>query len=167
MPCGRSRRARRGSSFRTMVGARSIRCRPAIDVLPAIATAVAGRALLLLDGGIRRGTDVLKALALGASAVLIGRPIVYGLAVNGAFGVRARAANSARRVRERRWRSRGCRTRSRISTTAGSGNGPETNKAAPALTPEPCFRKLKTKLAINPREAARTARRSNTRRSNT
>jgi 4-hydroxymandelate oxidase len=42
---------------------------------------------LLLDGGIRRGTDVLKALALGASAVLVGRPVVYGLAVNGAYGV--------------------------------------------------------------------------------
>jgi 4-hydroxymandelate oxidase len=42
---------------------------------------------LLLDGGIRRGTDVVKALALGAAAVLIGRPYVYGLAVGGAEGV--------------------------------------------------------------------------------
>jgi 4-hydroxymandelate oxidase len=69
-------------------GGRTLDTLPAtIDVLPAIAAAVAGRAPLLLDGGIRRGTDVLKALALGASAVLIGRPVVYGLAVNGAFGV--------------------------------------------------------------------------------
>ena len=58
-----------------------------LDALPDIAAVVAGRIPLLLDGGIRRGTDVLKALALGASAVLIGRPIVFGLAVNGAFGV--------------------------------------------------------------------------------
>jgi 4-hydroxymandelate oxidase len=42
---------------------------------------------LLVDGGIRRGTDVLKALALGAQAVLIGRPYLYGLAVAGAEGV--------------------------------------------------------------------------------
>lgn len=69
-------------------GGRTLDTLPAtIDALPAIATAVAGRVPLLLDGGIRRGTDVLKALALGASAVLIGRPVVYGLAVNGAFGV--------------------------------------------------------------------------------
>ena len=48
---------------------------------------VAGRVPVLVDGGIRRGTDVLKALALGAQAVLIGRPYLYGLAVNGAEGV--------------------------------------------------------------------------------
>jgi 4-hydroxymandelate oxidase len=42
---------------------------------------------LLLDGGIRRGTDILKAIALGASAVLIGRPFIYGLATAGALGV--------------------------------------------------------------------------------
>ena len=58
-----------------------------LDALPAVAEAAAGRVPLLLDGGIRRGTDVLKALALGASAVLVGRPIVHGLAVSGAFGV--------------------------------------------------------------------------------
>lgn len=60
---------------------------PAIDALPRIAEAVAGRVELLVDGGIRRGTDVLKALALGASAVLIGRPYVWGLAVGGQSGV--------------------------------------------------------------------------------
>jgi 4-hydroxymandelate oxidase len=48
---------------------------------------VAGRLPVLVDGGIRRGTDVLKALALGAQAVLIGRPYLYGLAANGAKGV--------------------------------------------------------------------------------
>lgn len=58
-----------------------------IDLLPAIADAVADRMPILLDGGIRRGTDVLKALALGASAVLVGRPILHALTVAGARGV--------------------------------------------------------------------------------
>ena len=49
---------------------------------------VGERLEVLLDGGVRRGTDVLKALALGARAVLVGRPIVWGLAVNGEDGVR-------------------------------------------------------------------------------
>jgi isopentenyl diphosphate isomerase/L-lactate dehydrogenase-like FMN-dependent dehydrogenase len=57
-----------------------------IEALPEIVAAVAGRCDVYLDGGIRRGTDVLKALALGASAVLIGRPLLWGLAVNGAEG---------------------------------------------------------------------------------
>ena len=56
------------------------------DALPPIAEAVAGRIDVLVDGGIRRGTDVVKALALGARAVLIGRPLTYGLAVDGAAG---------------------------------------------------------------------------------
>ncbi|HUS19854.1 MAG TPA: alpha-hydroxy-acid oxidizing protein, partial [Terriglobales bacterium] len=43
--------------------------------------------VVLMDGGVRRGTDVLKALALGANAVLIGRPVFYGLATGGAAGV--------------------------------------------------------------------------------
>jgi 4-hydroxymandelate oxidase len=59
-----------------------------IDALPDIAERVAGRFPVLLDGGIRRGTDVLKALALGASAVLIGRPYLWGLAAGGEEGVR-------------------------------------------------------------------------------
>ena len=49
--------------------------------------AVAGRAELLVDGGIRRGTDVIKALALGARAVLIGRPYLWALAAEGEAGV--------------------------------------------------------------------------------
>ena len=59
----------------------------AIDVLPAIHAAVAGRVPLLLDGGVRRGVDVVKALALGASAVMIGRPYLWGLAASGSAGV--------------------------------------------------------------------------------
>jgi 4-hydroxymandelate oxidase len=58
-----------------------------IDALPSIAGAVAGRVPLLLDGGIRRGSDIFKAIALGASAVLIGRPYIHALAAAGALGV--------------------------------------------------------------------------------
>lgn len=69
-------------------GGRTLDTQPAtISVLPEIADAVGGRIPLLLDGGIRRGSDVFKALALGASAVLVGRPYVYGLAAAGAVGV--------------------------------------------------------------------------------
>lgn len=59
----------------------------AIDALPRVVARVAGRMPVLVDGGVRRGTDVVKAIALGASAVLIGRPAIYGLAVGGAQGV--------------------------------------------------------------------------------
>lgn len=60
---------------------------PTIEVLPEVVEAVAGRGTILVDGGVRRGTDVLKALALGAQAVLIGRPVLWGLAVDGEAGV--------------------------------------------------------------------------------
>jgi 4-hydroxymandelate oxidase len=60
-----------------------------IEVLPEVVEAVDGRIEVYLDGGIRRGTDVLKALALGARAVLIGRPLFWGLAVDGEAGLRA------------------------------------------------------------------------------
>jgi 4-hydroxymandelate oxidase len=56
--------------------------------LPEVVEAVDGRAPVLVDGGLRHGSDVLKALALGASAVLVGRPILWGLATGGADGVR-------------------------------------------------------------------------------
>jgi len=59
------------------------------DALPEIADAVAGKAEVYVDGGIRRGTDIVKALALGARAVLVARPVVWGLALDGAEGVRA------------------------------------------------------------------------------
>jgi isopentenyl diphosphate isomerase/L-lactate dehydrogenase-like FMN-dependent dehydrogenase len=59
-----------------------------IDVLAEVVEAVDGRAEVFVDGGIRRGTDVLKALALGARAVLIGRAMLWGLAVDGEAGVR-------------------------------------------------------------------------------
>ncbi len=57
------------------------------DVLAEVADAVAGRATVLLDGGIRRGEDVLKAIAMGASAVLVGRPYLFALAAGGQAGV--------------------------------------------------------------------------------
>jgi len=59
-----------------------------IEALPAIAEVVAGRSEIYLDSGIRRGTDILTALALGARAVLIGRPLVYGLGAAGEAGAR-------------------------------------------------------------------------------
>lgn len=58
------------------------------SALPAVAEAVGDRLDVLVDGGIRRGTDVLKALALGARAVMVGRPVLWGLAVDGAEGAR-------------------------------------------------------------------------------
>jgi 4-hydroxymandelate oxidase len=58
-----------------------------IEALPAVAAAINGQIPILLDGGIRRGTDVLKALALGANAVLVGRPYAHALAAAGALGV--------------------------------------------------------------------------------
>ncbi len=57
---------------------------PSIEALPEVVEAVAGRCEVYVDGGIRRGTDILKALALGARAVLVGRPVLWGLAANGA-----------------------------------------------------------------------------------
>lgn len=59
----------------------------ALDALPEVVEAVAGRVPVLFDSGIRRGADVLKAMALGAGAVLVGRPYVWGLACGGAEGV--------------------------------------------------------------------------------
>jgi lactate 2-monooxygenase len=60
----------------------------ALDMLPQVAEAVAGRVPLLFDSGIRTGSDVIKAISLGAKAVLLGRPYVYGLALAGEVGVR-------------------------------------------------------------------------------
>jgi len=69
-------------------GGRTLDTVPAtLDVLPEIAAAVNGRVPVLLDGGVRRDTDVLKALALGAQAVLIGQPVLHALAVGGVAGV--------------------------------------------------------------------------------
>jgi isopentenyl diphosphate isomerase/L-lactate dehydrogenase-like FMN-dependent dehydrogenase len=69
-------------------GGRQLDGAPAtLDALPAIAERVGGRLAVILDGGVRRGTDVVKALAVGADAVMIGRPALYGLATAGQSGV--------------------------------------------------------------------------------
>lgn len=69
-------------------GGRQLESAPAsLDALPEVVAAIGAEAEVLLDGGVRRGGDVLKALALGARAVLIGRPYVYGLALAGQTGV--------------------------------------------------------------------------------
>jgi 4-hydroxymandelate oxidase len=69
-------------------GGRNLDTVPATaDALPQVVERVAGRIPILMDGGVRRGTDVVKALALGATAVQIGRPYLYGLAASGAEGV--------------------------------------------------------------------------------
>lgn len=71
-------------------GGRQLDASPAtIEVLPRIADALGGRGTILLDGGVRRGADVVKAIAYGAAAVLIGRPILWGLAADGCEGVTA------------------------------------------------------------------------------
>jgi 4-hydroxymandelate oxidase len=85
-----------------------------IDALPEIVDIVAGRGPVLLDGGIRRGTDVLKALALGASAVLIGRPYLWGLATAGEQGV-GRVLDLLRAELELAMALSGCPTVSGIS----------------------------------------------------
>ncbi|MGP3965383.1 alpha-hydroxy acid oxidase [Nonomuraea sp. 3N208] len=69
-------------------GGRQLDTVPAtIDLLPDVVAAVGGAVPVLLDGGVRRGTDVLKALALGAAAVAVGRPVLWGLAADGERGV--------------------------------------------------------------------------------
>ena len=81
-------------------GGRNVDTVPAaIDALVPVAERVAGRIPVLVDGGVRRGTDILKAVALGASAVLIGRPYLCGLAVGGSEGV-AHVINILRRELE-------------------------------------------------------------------
>jgi 4-hydroxymandelate oxidase len=59
-----------------------------LRALPDVAAAVGDRTLVMMDGGIRRGTDIIKALALGAQAVMVGRPVLWGLAVGGEAGAR-------------------------------------------------------------------------------
>jgi 4-hydroxymandelate oxidase len=85
-----------------------------LDALPEVVEAVAGRCLVLMDGGVRRGTDVVTALALGAQAVLVGRPALWGLAVGGEDGVR-RVLELLRSEVELALRLLGCPTPSAVT----------------------------------------------------
>jgi 4-hydroxymandelate oxidase len=64
-------------------------CIPPAEALPDVVEAVAGRGQVYVDGGVRSGADVLKAIALGATAVMVGRPVVWGLAIDGESGASA------------------------------------------------------------------------------
>ncbi|MDH6244992.1 alpha-hydroxy acid oxidase [Mycobacterium sp. OTB74] len=74
--------------------------RPSLDALPDVVAAVGDRASVLLDSGVRCGTDVVTALALGADAVMIGRPYIYGLAVGGGAGVASVLSLLAAEIRQ-------------------------------------------------------------------
>jgi len=87
-----------------------------LDALPAVVQALAGRIPVLMDGGIRRGTDIFKALALGAAAVLVGRPMIYGLAAAGAGGV-AHVLHLLRSELEIAMTLSGCKTLADIDAT--------------------------------------------------
>jgi 4-hydroxymandelate oxidase len=96
-------------------GGRQLDTVPAtIDALPDVVAAADGRLEIIIDGGIRRGTDVLKALALGAGAVGVGRPIVWGLAVGGDQGV-SRVLQLLRKDFELAMRLCGCTSVNEIS----------------------------------------------------
>lgn len=89
-------------------GGRQLDCVPAsLEVLPEIVSAVNGQIDVLMDGGVRRGTDVIKAICLGARAVLIGRAYAYGLAAGGPAGV-TRAIDILRAEIERALKLLGC-----------------------------------------------------------
>lgn len=85
-----------------------------IDALPEVAEAVGGRIDVMVDGGIRRGTDILKALALGAKAVMIGRPTLWGLAAAGEDGAR-QVLDILQRELDLAMALAGCRTVSEIT----------------------------------------------------
>jgi isopentenyl diphosphate isomerase/L-lactate dehydrogenase-like FMN-dependent dehydrogenase len=87
---------------------------PSAEALPEVADAVSGRALVLVDGGVRRGTDVLVALALGADAVMVGRPALWGLAADGERGAR-RVLQILRNEFELALALAGCPTPTRVS----------------------------------------------------
>ena len=91
-------------------------CLASIDALPEVVKAVGGRVPILLDSGVRRGTDVVKALALGATAVGLGKPLFFSLAVNGENGVR-NVLDILKRETEACMAICGCETVEDISTT--------------------------------------------------
>ena len=95
----RSSTAPPGSSSPTTAAASSTARLATAEALPEIVDAVEGRGAVLVDGGIRRGVDVAIALALGADAVLVGRPALWGLAAGGEAGAAPGARAAARGAR--------------------------------------------------------------------
>src|SRR5712671_2017223 len=94
-PCNASSRVRIAAAYGASAvvvsdhrGRQLDRCPASLDVLEEVVTAVGGRLEVYLDGGVRRGGDVVIALALGARGVLVGRPYLYALAAGGEDGVR-------------------------------------------------------------------------------
>ena len=77
------------SSFRTTVAVKLTERSRSLDAYVEVREALGADATVLVDGGVRSGADVLKAMALGANAVLVGRPYAYGLAVGGEEGAKA------------------------------------------------------------------------------
>jgi (S)-mandelate dehydrogenase len=84
-------------------------CVSGVELLPAVTAEVGGKLTVLVDGGFRRGSDVLKAMALGAHGVMIGRPTLYGLAAGGQPGV-THALGLLRTEMERTLTLLGCRS---------------------------------------------------------
>jgi isopentenyl diphosphate isomerase/L-lactate dehydrogenase-like FMN-dependent dehydrogenase len=102
-------------------GGRQLDGAPAsLEVLPEVSRAVNGRAEVLMDGGVRRGSDVVKAICLGARAVLVGRAYAYGLAAAGEAGV-ARALAIVRADMERTLKLLGCRAVTALDRTFVAG----------------------------------------------
>jgi isopentenyl diphosphate isomerase/L-lactate dehydrogenase-like FMN-dependent dehydrogenase len=122
-------------------GGRNLDCvRATIDILPEVLSAVGGRVEVFVDGGIRRGTDVVKAIALGAQACLIGRPYLFGLAAGGEAGV-ARVIEIFRNEIEHTMAMAGCATVGDIDSSlvthpvaAAGGTSPAAREAIPALS---------------------------------
>jgi lactate oxidase len=97
---GRALAAGAGGIWVSNHGGRQMDGVPAsVSMLPAAVDAVAGRVPVILDSGIRRGIDVIKAVSLGATAVGVGRPVLYGLAIGGAPGVKSVFATLTREIR--------------------------------------------------------------------
>ncbi len=86
----------------------------AVDALPDVVREIGGRAAIIVDGGIRRGSDIAKAVALGATAVILGRAVTYGVAAGGAAGV-VRALDILRDEFDRALALNGCRTPAELS----------------------------------------------------
>jgi isopentenyl diphosphate isomerase/L-lactate dehydrogenase-like FMN-dependent dehydrogenase len=106
--------------------------RPTMDILPEVVAAADGRAEIFLDGGVRRGTDVLKAVALGARAVLIGRPYMFALGAYGEMGVR-RVIEILRVELENAMGLAGCPTIADIDSSMVIRDVPLPTPAAPSL----------------------------------